>query len=299
METTEQTRASGLRGAVDKVFGGIELTWPLVIGMAVGSAVITFCFLFFPVFEGTSFHRMGETMEAWVLFGVFLMANGKTPLDAALKTFVFFLVSQPLIYLFQVPFNWMGWGIFQYYPYWFGLTLLTFPAAFLGWHVRRRDWVALLILLPVIALLSFTAVEGLSFASRHFPRLLVTGLFCLAQILLYLYAFTSNVAQKAVGLLPLAAVLALSLTKAPVEIDGNQFLPNDPVLTEAATVEVADPEYASVVVSETGEDSMVHVWAHGYGQTSFTITDGEAEYRYNLRVYEDDAGYTQVEITEG
>lgn len=37
--------------------------------------------------------------------------NSKDPLDSALKTFVFFLISQPLVYLVQVSFSEMGWGL--------------------------------------------------------------------------------------------------------------------------------------------------------------------------------------------
>lgn len=61
-----------------------------------------------------------------------IMANCQKPLESACKTFVFFLISQPLIYLLQVPFSSMGWGLFGYYWNWFIWTLLTFPMAFVG-----------------------------------------------------------------------------------------------------------------------------------------------------------------------
>ncbi len=41
--------------------------------------------------------------------------------------FFFFLISQPLIYLLQVPFSSMGFELFIYYKYWFIWTLLTIP----------------------------------------------------------------------------------------------------------------------------------------------------------------------------
>ena len=37
----------------------------------------------------------------------------RQPLICAAKVFVFFLISQPLIYLFQVPFSQDGWGLFR------------------------------------------------------------------------------------------------------------------------------------------------------------------------------------------
>ena len=100
---------------LNRLFGGLKMSWPRVILFAVGAAVLTAVFLIVPVFKNSSFERMGVYLEAWVLFSVLIMANCRKPLEAALKTFVFFLVSQPLIYLFQVPFSWMGWGLFGYY----------------------------------------------------------------------------------------------------------------------------------------------------------------------------------------
>ena len=108
-----------LRRFTDKLFGGLNMSWLSVILFAVGAALLTFAVLMIPAFENTSVRRIGETVEVWILFAVIIMSNCKKPLESALKTFVFFLISQPLIYLLQVPFSWMGWGLFQYYKYWF------------------------------------------------------------------------------------------------------------------------------------------------------------------------------------
>ena len=101
----------------DRIFGGIKMSWGKVIALAVGCALLTTVFLLFPVFKGTSFERMGVYLEAWFLPAVLIMANTDSPKDSALKVFVFFLISQPLIYLFQVPFTELGWSIFRYYGY--------------------------------------------------------------------------------------------------------------------------------------------------------------------------------------
>ncbi|MBQ2433139.1 MAG: hypothetical protein II266_01800, partial [Clostridia bacterium] len=137
-----------LRRFTDKLFGGLNMSWPVVIIFAVATAVVTAVFLIVPVFQNTSFIRMGETMEAWVLFAIIIMSNCKKPLESALKTFVFFLISQPLIYLLQVPFSEMGFGLFMYYKYWAIWTVLTFPMAFVGWFITKRNWLSLLILSP-------------------------------------------------------------------------------------------------------------------------------------------------------
>ena len=287
-----------LRRITNKLYGGLNMRWPTVLAMAVGAAILTAVFLIFPIFENTSFERMGVTFEAWIFFAVIIMANCRTPLDSALKTFVFFLVSQPLIYLLQVPFSSMGWGLFGYYRYWFLWTLLTFPMAFVGWYIRKKNWLSLLILAPILFLLTSDYVGGFRDAVRHFPRMLVMAVFCLAQVLLYLYAFTDQLWQKLLGFfVPLAAMLIFLLALPQFELNCTNFLPGDPILTENAVVAVEEGADAAVFIERTGPDSMIRIQTTKYGTTAFTITDGEKEYRYLLEIYEDDDGHSQVRIT--
>ena len=77
----------------------------------------------------------------------------------------------------------------------------------------------------------------------------------------------------------------------------SQFLPDDPVLTEQAAVTVEDPGIAEIAVAGTGEDSTVLIHVRAYGDTAFTIRDGERDYSYALHIYEDDLGVSQIEIT--
>ena len=281
----------------DRLYGGLSMTWPVVLLFAVGAAAVTALFLIVPAFQNTSFERMGVTLEAWVFFAVLIMSNCQKPLESACKTFVFFLVSQPLIYLIQVPFSWQGWGLFGYYRFWFILTLLAFPAAYIGWYIKKRSWLSLLILSPILCLLTYDYVCGFQTAAKHFPRLLVMAVFCLAQVLVYLAAFTESRRQKWLGfLVPLVAVLILLLSRPQLELNSAQFLPDDPVLTEEAGITVEDSAFASVSVESTGPDSMVRIQASQYGETTFSIQDGENTYRYKLIIYEDDAGHSQIRI---
>ena len=181
---------STFRRLTDKLYGGIDLTWSGIILYALGTAVLTTVFLVLPVFKDSSFARMGETLEAWIFFAVIIIANAKKPLESALKTFVFFSdQASSLIYLFRVPFTFQGWGIFRYYPHWFMLTLGTFPAAYIGWYIKKRNWLSLLILMPVLILLAVICESGLRYVIHEFPRLLIMVLFCIGQVLLYLYLF--------------------------------------------------------------------------------------------------------------
>ena len=132
--------------------------------------------------DGNSFHDIAVTVEWWVLPAILIIVNSEKPLDAALKTFVFFLISQPLVYLIQVPFSEFGWGLFRYYPYWFGITVATFPGAFLGWFIKKDKWYSGVILAVMTSLL---AIFGIGYA-RNFasnpPDHLITMIYCFAII---------------------------------------------------------------------------------------------------------------------
>ncbi|MBR6472750.1 MAG: hypothetical protein IKS99_03340, partial [Firmicutes bacterium] len=103
------------------------LTWPKIIIFAILIGIYTGLIAQLPQARDTSFADISITFEWWVLFGTIIIMNSKSNIDSALKCFVFFLISQPLVYLVQVPFSHLGWEIFQYYPGWFKWTLLTIP----------------------------------------------------------------------------------------------------------------------------------------------------------------------------
>ena len=103
---------------VKKLFGGIKMTWPRLILFAVISGIVT-ALIALLVPEGNSVKQIAVTFEVWIVLAIIIVVNCEKPLEAACRTFVYFLISQPLVYLIQVPFNSMGWGLFGYYRYWF------------------------------------------------------------------------------------------------------------------------------------------------------------------------------------
>ena len=280
------------------IYGGLNMSWPVVILLAVGAAVLTSVFLIVPAFKDTSFARMGVTFEAWFFFAILIVANCEKPLEAALKTFVFFLISQPLIFLIQVPFSELGWGLFGFYSNWFMWTLLTFPMAFVGWYMRRKDWVSVLVLAPTLAFLGITAYQCGSFCASHFPLLLVATLFCILQIIVYVFAFFPKVPQKLVGLLiPVVAAAVFAFAVPSVQVSSSHFLPDNPVLSDEAVVNMDDDSAIKVSILSTGEDSMINIQSTTLGDCSFTIQDGDKTYNYTAHIYEDNSGSIQIDIS--
>lgn len=71
-----------------------------------------------PFTKNTSFRDISISFEVWILFGILIIMNSKSAKESALKCFIFFLISQPLVYLSQVPFSNLGWKILGYYKNW-------------------------------------------------------------------------------------------------------------------------------------------------------------------------------------
>ena len=164
-----------------KLFFETKMTWKRVICFALVTAVVTAAFLILPGVKLTSLANMGATFEAWVLFALIIIMNCERALEAAEKTVVFFLISQPLIYLLQVPFSWLGWSIFQYYPRWLTYTVLCFPGALLAWQVKRDTVLSAVILSVATGLLAWS---GVYFARRCYTVSpmgnLLSAVFCFA-----------------------------------------------------------------------------------------------------------------------
>lgn len=196
-----------------KLFGGIRMTWPCLVIFAVISGLVTgLVALLVP--DGSSFRQIAVTFEAWIVLAIIVVVNCEKPLEAAFKTFVYFLISQPLVYLVQVPFSSMGFGLFRYYyPYWFWWTVATFPGGFIAWYIKRDDWLAALILSVALAGLVLFGAGYLKSLVTNPPKYLVATLFCFGSVPLLIIAILHkrNPRLIATGISVLALAVSIFL----------------------------------------------------------------------------------------
>ena len=185
---------------IKKLFGEINLTWTKLIIYGIIAGVYTAIMSLIPVLKDTSFHDIAVTFEVWILFGIIIIMNSKSAGDSALKCFVFFLISQPLVYAIQVPFNNLGFGIFGYYKYWFIWTILTIPMGFIGYYIKRDKWWGMLILMPMILFLGVGSYYVyLQETIFNFPYHLLTTVFCAITMLLYPVCVFKNKKNKVIS----------------------------------------------------------------------------------------------------
>ena len=202
-----------------KIFGGINLTWPKLIIIAIVAGIYTAIMAMLPVAKDTSFSDLTVTFEVWIFFGIFIIMNSKSAKDSALKCFIFFLISQPLVYLVQDTINHSNLFL-TYYRFWVVWTIACIPMGFIGYYMKKDKWWGLLILAPMLL---FTAVEYSGYLSRtmfSFPRHLLTTIFCVGALIIYPLAIFENKKIKITGVvisgMMIFLVVLVCIMKPPV-----------------------------------------------------------------------------------
>ncbi|MCR5587309.1 MAG: hypothetical protein K6F77_07245, partial [Lachnospiraceae bacterium] len=274
-----------------KLFGGIDLTWPKVIIGAILAGVITAVFAIFPVFRYSSFNAITVTFEVWVFIGIFIIMNSKSNLDSALKCFVFFLISQPLVYLIQVPFAEMGWGLFGYYKFWFVWTVLCFPMGFIGYYMKKDKWWGYLILFPMIVITALSYYGYLNDFFFYMPRYILICIFCACVMILYPVMIFENKKIRmtgaiigAVGVVAITVLVSMKPHTYSTEVISNG---DEYTFDDTYKVSLADDKYGDVRIEylDELEDYTVHADFKRGGETVLILESPDGEKKeYNLKI---------------
>ena len=183
-----------------KIFGGIDLTWKKLIICSVLIGVSVGLLNSVPALFDTTITDIATYFDFWIFCGIFIIMNSKSNMDSALKCFIFFLISQPLIYLCEVPFNDMGWNLFIYYRPWFIWTLLCLPMGYIGYYIKKDKWYGLLILFPIMILLGTGLAATIVNVKYSFPKHLINTIFVISSFIIYPLALFDNKKLKYIGL---------------------------------------------------------------------------------------------------
>ena len=193
-----------------KLFGEIDLTWKRTIIFAIIAGVYTAIMAMIPMAKDTSFADITVSFEVWIFFGILIIMNSKSAKDSALKCFVFFLISQPLVYLIQDVIKHSSLFI-TYYRNLVFWTIATIPMGFIGYYMKKDEWWGLLILAPILVLLGEHYSTYLSKTMFSFPYHLLTTIFCLVTLIIYPIAIFNNKKNKIVGIV-ISVLIILVMT---------------------------------------------------------------------------------------
>jgi len=183
-----------------KLFGGINLTWKKLVICAVVVGASVGLLNSIPSLFDTTITDIATYFDFWIFCGIFIIMNSKSNKDSALKCFIFFLISQPLIYLCEVPFKDLGWSLFVYYKPWFIWTLLCLPMGYFGYYIKKDKWYGLIILLPIMLLLGSGFAQTIVNIKYSFPKHIINTLFIVGSFIIYPLTLFNNKKLKIVGL---------------------------------------------------------------------------------------------------
>lgn len=259
-----------------KLFGDINISWPKLLIMAIIIGIYAGASLLIPITRDTSFSDLGATFEVWIFFGIFIIMNSKTAKESALKCFIFFLISQPIIYFVQDIVE--GTSLFStYYSTWFIWTLLCIPMGYIGHYMKKNKWWGLLILAPMIVLVGYQYNYYLNKIMFAFPRHLLTVLFCVITIVSYPLVIFEDKKLRiigevfSVGVITIFTVLGLSSKPVYVAhvLSNNSEHPFD----NTCTVSIEDESLGTIGIEyvESFSDYMVVGNFIKEGNTSFIL----------------------------
>ncbi len=194
---------------IRKLFGSFRMSWPKVIIFAVITAVYTALINQVPFLHDTSFQDIAVNLECWFLFAVFIIVNCEKWWEASLKTFVFFLISQPLVYLIEVPF--IGWSVFQYYKYWAVITVLTLPGAAIAFLLKKKNLLSVFVLSVATGYLGYACASYSRSAISDFPHHLLSAVFCFLLAVFFIIVLLDEKKHRILAAAIFAAAIVCSV----------------------------------------------------------------------------------------
>lgn len=191
-----------------RLFGDMPMTWPIVLVFGVAAGVYTGVMNSIPALANTSFHDISVTHEWWVIFAFVIASNTKKGWESALKTFVFFLVSQPLCFLTEVLLGSVSaeMALYYYTAVWGPATLLTLPGGFVAHLIGRQDPLGWAVLGLGCTIQSLLGCHYLGTMLQTPPFHLLTTLVCFGSIPL----MTWQIQRSAKGRAATLAVCAIA-----------------------------------------------------------------------------------------
>ena len=195
-----------------RIFGSLKMNYLSLILFAVITGLYTGLILLVSPLKDTSFQDIGISYEWWVLFAVILVVNCHKGTEAMFKCFLFFLISQPLVYIVQILAGDLSFemGLYYYKNIWLPMTCLTLPGGFIAYFCKKQNLLGAVILGLGNTIQAFLGISYLAMAMHSFPRHLLSALFCFGSIILMSFNIQKEKKNRLVSIL-LPALLTLLL----------------------------------------------------------------------------------------
>lgn len=263
-------------GKIKKLFGNFNMTWSRVLILSAAAAIYTAFVNIVPLFNDTSVQDIAVYLDWWFVFAIFIVVNCNKWWEASLKCFVFFLVSQPLIYLIEVPFSSLGWSLFGYYGYWAKITLLTLPGAAAAFLLKKKNWLSVLVLSVATGYFAYSCVMYFTMAVWNFPHHILSCICSVFLALFFIFILLDKKELRTAALILFVLILIIFVIISLISASDN-----------TKTIDLGDGEWSytveddSIVAVEIGQNNIAAVSPRKSGGTyvRFSNADGnEREY---------------------
>ncbi|MDO4962504.1 MAG: hypothetical protein Q4E75_00150 [bacterium] len=273
-----------------KIFGNFNISYKFLILFSIIVATVVAILNRISLFNNTSFQDIAIYVDMWIIFAIFIIVNCKSVKEAIIKCFLFFLISQPLIYFVELiidiffrGMNFKDTFILYFRNYyigsgWFFLTILTIPGSFIAYQIKKNNIFSSLILSIATSYLSIIGTKGLlNTIFNNFPYHLLNSSICLFMSFLFIFIILKNKKER---------MISLIITIIGVVIGCILFYCNYVFFETSKTIYFTDPiiivdykveNYDIVDVNITEAGSVVEINQKGYGNTKVVLIDNNKE----------------------
>ncbi len=184
------------------------MRWLTVVLFALAAGLVTGILASIPSIKQTSLGDITVSYEWWLIFAFVIASNCTKNWESALKTFVFFLISQPLVFAVEVMVGALDIdrAMYFYTTIWGPVTLLTLPGGFIAYYIGKQNVLGSVVLGLGNAIQALMGVHYLAAVIANPPFHLVTAIVCFASIFVMLFQIQSNNRNRAISLLVTVAV---------------------------------------------------------------------------------------------
>lgn len=283
-------------GKLKKVFGETNISWKFLIIFSCVIGLIVGILNRIPSLNNTSFQDIAIVLDMWIILAIFIIVNCKSWKEAVAKCFIFFLISQPLIYFTEVLIDvfinnadFKNTFLLYFKNYYIGAgwlfnTFLTIPGAYIAYQIKKNNILSAIILSVATAYLTFAGTDGLiKIFLGGFPYHLLNTIICLSMAYILIFVILNNKKERIIATLltTLGVIIAII----------NLFVSNNtPIIaSEEITFDegikiincvVSDENIAKVALDEEGKYMNVYS-SKEIGTTEIKLTDdNENEYVY-------------------
>lgn len=196
------------------IFGKLKMSWFTVILFAIATGLYTGIMMVIPSLKNTSFQDIGTFYEWWVIFAIIVVVNCKKEIEAAFKCFIFFLISQPIIYGVQILLGYLTLenALIFYRTTWLPMTFLTLPGGFIAYFCKKQNVVGAIILGIGNTILGAMGIHYIKELLTSFPHHLLSAIVCFVSIVILSFYIQKEKRNKIIAIItPIILVGALAI----------------------------------------------------------------------------------------